>query len=141
MKIVEIINYLEVETLLGVSSLPISDLESNNKVVYYGCYHNGQLISCVGLEKYANVALLRSLAVHSDFQNKGLAITLVQYAESLCKAKQISEIYLLTNTAENFFLNRGYQIYKRADTPSVIKETSQFSEICPSSSSLMRKII
>lgn len=141
MNIVEIINHSEVVPLLRESSLPTADLESSDKVVFYGCYDNEQLIACVGLELYPDVALLRSLAVHPDHQNRGIAKSLVQYAENICSSKQISEIYLLTNTAKGFFKNRGYQIYERENAPSAIKKTSQFSGVCPCSSTLMRKAI
>jgi amino-acid N-acetyltransferase len=51
----------------------------------------------------------------------------------------ISQVYLLTNTAANFFAWLGYQVMKRTDAPLPIQSTAQFSSLCPDSAVLMFK--
>ncbi|GEO07352.1 hypothetical protein AAE02nite_50160 [Adhaeribacter aerolatus] len=95
----------------------------------------------VGLELYGTIALLRSLAVAPNQQGKGLGNLLYQAAINLAKDKGIVAIYLITNTAEAFFTRQGFMKVERAAVPEAIRQTSQFTTICPVSATIMcRKI-
>jgi amino-acid N-acetyltransferase len=93
----------------------------------------------VGLELFGTVALLRSLAVVSSRRRAGLGSKLVAHAEEYARNKGIKTLYLLTNTAESFFKHRGYQSTARDDAPVAIRQTREFSELCPVSSAFMVK--
>ena len=93
----------------------------------------------VGLELFGAIALLRSLAVVSSRQRVGLGSKLVAHAEDYARSHGIKSLYLLTNTAESFFKHRGYKRTGRDDAPPAIRETKEFSEICPVSSAFMVK--
>jgi amino-acid N-acetyltransferase len=64
---------------------------------------------------------------------------LVSSIENLAKRKKIYEIYLLTETAENFFKKLDYCIIQKELAPEAIKNTSEFSSVCPQSAVLMTK--
>ena len=51
----------------------------------------------------------------------------------------VTTLYLLTNTADGLFRQLGYVDTTRTMAPDVIRATSQFSGLCPSSSVLMSK--
>ncbi len=48
-------------------------------------------------------------------------------------------IYCLTTTAEAFFRRRGYVDADRDRAPAAVRETREFSAICPASSAFLVK--
>ncbi|MBI5578381.1 MAG: GNAT family N-acetyltransferase [Deltaproteobacteria bacterium] len=130
---------LAVRQLLSESSLPISDISARHLQHFFGCGSGPGLEGVIGLELFDEVALLRSLAVVSSCRNAGLGSGLVAHAERHARAQGIRNIYLLTTTAEDFFLRRGYARLEKAQAPTAIKSTKEFSGICPVSSAFMVK--
>ena len=49
----------------------------------------------------------------------------------------ISAVYLLTQTAENFFPRHGFDRIERDAASDAVKQSSEFREMCPSSSVAM----
>jgi amino-acid N-acetyltransferase len=129
----------EVEALLTKSGLSSLDLIGANTVTLFGHEREGRLIGLVGLELYGSDALLRSLAISPVERGTGLGAELVSYAEQQANTSAVRNIYLLTTTAERFFERLGYRSIKRADAPSVITSTAQFSTLCPDSATFMTK--
>ena len=64
---------------------------------------------------------------------------LVAHAERHARDQGVQSLYLLTTTAEKFFLRRGYARIPREEAPAAIKGTKEFSGICPASSAFMVK--
>jgi amino-acid N-acetyltransferase len=128
-----------VKRLLSASQLNCSDLTDEHLRHFFGSGKKEQLEGVVGLELFNTVGLLRSLAVVSSRQQSGLGSKLVAYAENYARNHGIKSLYLLTLTAENFFRQRGYQRCRREDAPFAIRETKEYSEICPVSSAFMVK--
>jgi amino-acid N-acetyltransferase len=104
-------------------------------VCYYG--ENGKVIGSGGLEFYATYALLRSVAVEENERGndigKGIVNDLVQRA----KARAVKEVFLLTETARDFFLKLGFSMIAREDVPAAVKESSQFTSGCPVTAATM----
>lgn len=129
----------EVINLLSASDLPTADLTAQHMSHFFGCVSDGELKGVVGLEIYSKVALLRSLAVAEEVRGSGLGRRLVECAERHARDRGIKSLYLLTTTAETFFLRRGYARVSREEAPEAIKNTKEFSGICPVSSAFMVK--
>ena len=66
---------------------------------------------------------------------------MVAHAERHARDQGVHSLYLLTTTAEKFFLRRGYARIPREVAPAAIKTTSEFSGICPTSSAFMVKYL
>lgn len=98
------------------------------------------LIGSVGLEVYGKSALLRSLAVHPDFQGTGLGSRLVKQIIDVAKKKGITRLYLLTDTAEEYFKRKGFVYVTRDKIPSDMKQSVEFTTLCTSSPSMMKEI-
>ena len=128
-----------VKRLLKASQLNSSDLTPEHLRHFFGLGTIEEPEGIVGLEVFNTVALLRSLAVVSSRRGAGLGSKLLAYAEDYARNLGIKSLYLLTNTAEAFFKHRGYKPTGRDDAPSAIRETKEFSVICPVSSVLMVK--
>ena len=130
-----------VEELLTACDLPVSDLRVGTPVHLFGVQHEGALAGVVGLEQYGRVALLRSLAVDEAVRTRGIGQDLVAYAEAWAAQAGVQEVYLLTTTASAFFARLGYEAVPRSAAPAAIAQTSQFADLCPSSSPFMRKVL
>lgn len=131
----------EVSTLLAECSLPVSDISATDPLQFFGIREGGALAAAVGLELYPPVGLLRSLAVHSGCRNRGFARELVSFAESFSAARGVTTLYLLTTTADQFFISLGYSAATRGSAPPAIQATTQFSGICPASSAFLSKYL
>lgn len=129
----------EVLPLLVECGLPVSDITSLASPSFFGVRSGGSLVGVVGIEAHPPFALLRSLAVAPAFRSSGIAHKLVAFVESLAVARDIKELFLLTTTAEKFFLGLGYSSASRATAPPAIQGTAQFSGLCPSSSAFLCK--
>lgn len=125
--------------LLRESGLPTRDLESGLDVAFLGAGDRGALQGCVALQRCQDLLLLRSLAVAGPYRGGGLGKALVSRAEEQAKAEGFQKIYLLTTDASGFFAGRGYGRVDRTNAPASIQTTSQFSTLCPASSTLMVK--
>jgi amino-acid N-acetyltransferase len=128
-----------VKRLLNLSNLNGSDLTPEHLKHFFGLGTKGDPEGIVGLELFNTVALLRSLAVIPARRRTGLGSKLIAHAEQYARRQGIKSLYLLTNTAEAFFVHRGYQRIRRDNAPRAIQETREFSGICPVSSAFMVK--
>lgn len=137
MNIKQIVNIRDISGLLQTCSLPVSDLKINENCVFFGGYEGTILDSCVGLEIFDSVALLRSLAISPSHQRKGKGRFLVAHAEGFCKSKGVGFVYLLTSTASSYFSSLGYVAVSRDVVPDAIKSSTQYSSVCPGSATIM----
>lgn len=131
----------EVQLLLQQSNLPTSDLSDLNLDHFYAYGESGNVQGVIGLEVYGSDALLRSFAVSSNAQGKGCGAALLSQLEQHAIELGIKHLYLLTNTAEQYFLKKGFEKIARELAPDSIKLTAEFSDLCPASAVLMHKII
>lgn len=138
----ELINLdAEVETLLLQAGLPVSDLSGKASLNLLGTRQDGQLLAVVGIEACGTKGLLRSLAVAPASRGTGLGQRLVADAERWAATRGITTLYLLTTTAEAFFVRLGYKTISRDQAPTSIAATAEFRELCPAASAFMRKVL
>jgi N-acetylglutamate synthase-like GNAT family acetyltransferase len=130
---------MKVKELLAKCSLPTSDITSSYLEDFFGCGPERAPEGVVGLELYGAVGLLRSLAVSERCRGLGYGKALVAQAERHAQAKGAKELYLLTTTAERFFERLGYTRAPREAAPEAIRQTREFSGLCPASSAFMKK--
>jgi len=98
-----------------------------------------QLVAVGGLEVCCNNALLRSVAVRAEWRKHGLGRGLVERLVSLAEARGVNALYLLTQTAEDYFPRFGFERVDREGVPADIAETVEFKSCCPSSAVAMAK--
>ena len=101
---------------------------------------SARIIGCAGLEIYDKSALLRSVAIHPDFQKEGYGTSLVNRIIELARRKDITKLFLLTNTAEEYFKKKGFNIVLRDQVPDDMKESVEFKVLCTSSPVMMKEI-
>ena len=125
--------------ILEAAQLPTEDLTEAH---CEGFFFSGPAIAptgLVGLELYGDVALLRSLVVSSDHRGSGAGTALLRHAEDHARSQGIRTLYLLTTTAEPFFVKHGYRRTARESAPAAIRATREIAGICPSSSAFMSR--
>jgi amino-acid N-acetyltransferase len=96
-------------------------------------------IGIVGVQLYGANALLRSLVVSPAHRTQGLGQRLVEHAEHHARERGAAAVYLLTTTAEAFFLSLGYAQTPRDSAPTAIRSTPEFTGLCPASSAFLSK--
>lgn len=134
----------EVEAFLTEAQLPVADLANNRSLDLLGFRdggRRGRLVGVVGIEVYGSAGLFRTLAVAPAHRNSGLGGSLVSNAEAWAAKQGVKTLYLLTTTAAPFFAKRGYEAVPRSEAPAAIAATAQFSDLCPASSTFMRKVL
>jgi len=131
----------KLQRFLRANKLPASDLKLDESIFIGYQDESKQLIATGGLEFYGNTALLRSVAVDEKFRGQLFGRTIVQDIIAKAKNAKIKDLYLLTATAHNYFLKKGFQDVPREKVPDIIKQTTEFSQVCPSSAIVMKLII
>jgi amino-acid N-acetyltransferase len=125
--------------LLAGNGLPASDLADLPASDCLVATLEGRVAGAVGLQIFGPHALLRSLVVADDQRGHGLGGALVDRVESLARERGVERLFLLTTTAEAFFARRGYSNADRRSAPEAIRDTQEFSSLCPASSAFMHK--
>jgi len=129
--------YRAIIHLLTSNALPTADIYEKNITLFVGVIDE-KIVATIGIEQYDNVALLRSLCVKEGFKNQKLGEKMLSYLLSFCANEKIETLYLLTTTAEHYFLRHGFEKMTRENSPLIIQQTREFQDICPSSASEMR---
>lgn len=125
-------------SLLQSEKLPFEDLPAVLENFYLALESN-RVIGVIGLEKYNDCGLLRSMVVDKQFRNKNVAAKLIDQLELEAGSLGIDSIYLFTETASSYFERKGYKKIERTDVPDPIKASTEFSSVCPVSAIVMRK--
>jgi amino-acid N-acetyltransferase len=125
--------------LLDVEFLPSADIDEAALGRFLVCRDEIGVAGVVGLEIYSEVALLRSLVVTEKHLGCGYGRRLVAAAQELASEMNVRAIYLLTTTAESFFEYLGFRRIEREAAPEAIRNTREFSSLCPASAIVMVK--
>ena len=129
------------QALLQVCKLPFDDLGTSHLDHFFVIKDQDRIVGSVGLEKCGELGLLRSLAITESMRGQGLGLQLVKQIETYARSQQITALYLLTTTADQFFAYLGYQKTPRETAPAPLQKTAEFQSICPASAICMKKEI
>lgn len=127
-----------VRALLLEAALPVEDLPEA-EVHFLVATDRGQTVGAVGLEVFATVGLLRSLVVRADARGGGIGGGLVDALEAHARGRGLTQLVLLTQTAEAFFADRGFRVIDRQAAPDAVKAGTEFRSVCPASATCMTK--
>lgn len=129
-----------IKELLRASGLPHEDVDPARQDLIVAV-RKQEILGCIGVEKYGEHGLLRSLAVGESCRGKGLGTELVEKLIAHSRAGGVKELYLLTLTADRFFENLEFSRLDREAVPAAIGQTTEFESICPVSSICMKRAI
>lgn len=131
----------------------LSDLENASKILvshalplikqkqgsFWVAEEQGGIVGVGGIELKNQIGLVRSIAVHKEYQGKGIGKKIYNVVERHALNKGMLRLFLLTTTAEQYFQKLGYETIDRDIAPLPIKESNQFARLCPKSAVLMQK--
>lgn len=118
-------------------NLPTSDLPTDLSG-YTLALDGEQIVGSAGMELFGNRGLLRSVAVADTHRNQQLGQLLFAAALNHARSHQVQQVFLITNSADQYFEKKGFQQLDRSDVPEEITQTKQFASLCPSSAVVMK---
>lgn len=129
----------DVVPLLDAAALPSADIDETLLAHFIAVRLDGQVAGIAGLEPCGRDGLLRSLVIQDMHRRSGLGRYLVMEAERRAAGIGIRTLYVLTNTAADFFRRCGYSDWPRDAAPAAIRRTREFSSLCPDDAAFLRK--
>lgn len=124
------------EALLLDNQLPADDCRAQASI-FCALYAGDELIAAGGLEAAGEYALLRSIVVREGYRGRGFAQALSEHLLRCAEDEGRAAVYLLTETAAEYFSRLGFTSVERAAVPPAIARTRQFSSLCPDSAHCM----
>lgn len=124
--------------LLDANDLPHRDVRTSTGRFLVGTAAE-TVVAAGGVEPYGSNGLVRSLVVAESDRGRGFGSALYDELEDHARKNDVDALYLLTTTASGFFGHRGYRVVDRETVPTAIRQTSQFTELCPGSATCMAK--
>ncbi len=125
--------------LLAAANLSAADVAGEAKRYVGICDPKGKLMSAGGLERCGTCMLLCSVAVDPAHRGRKLGQAIVGKLLGVARDEGVYDVYLLTNTATDFFAALGFEKISRGDIPPAVAATSQFLGKACASAQVMRK--
>ena len=125
-----------VHDLLLACKLPVDGVPGDLTLLLVA-EQEGRVVGSAGLELHGSDGLLRSVAVSPELRAQGIAGALCDEVERRAASLGARRLYLLTETAEQFFQRRGYRLAERTSAPTGIASSREFAAVCPASARLM----
>jgi amino-acid N-acetyltransferase len=126
-----------IRALLEQCGLPTADLRDAMLELFTVCRIGGRIVGTIGLEVFAETALLRSLAVAPEHRGRRLAHDLWARVRDRARRGGIRRLYLLTTTAEPLFFRWGFRRVARDEVPAAVQATREYNALCPSTAAVM----
>ena len=99
----------------------------------------GALVGVIGLERYADVGLLRSAAVDAARRGSGVGRMLIERLLADAAARGVKAIYLRTTTAEDYFPRFAFEKVPRDAVPAPVRASVEFTSACPEAATVMMR--
>ncbi len=128
------------KTLLSDAGLGTQDIRGAPDWLYIA-HNNGRRIGVGGIQPVDGYGLVRSVVVKPAVRGRGYGSALCRALERRGIEQAISELYLLTTSAAQFFEALGYDACDRSAAPTAMQKTAQFDVLCPATASCLRKSI
>ena len=122
--------------LLRSAGLPTAGVEIG-VAEFVVAEYAGQVVGVAGLERHGADGLLRSVAVAGDWRGRGLGGELTRWILEDARRQGLTDLYLLTETAADFFSRFGFRPIRREDAPEAVKASQEFRDLCPVSATVM----
>jgi N-acetylglutamate synthase-like GNAT family acetyltransferase len=124
---------------LAKAKLPTEDIESPGRLFWRFETRDEVPVGFGGLEVYGEDALLRSLVTLPPVRSRGVGAAMVAALEFEARLHGCRSMWLITTTAADFFARLGYVRCERAVVPPAIRETTEFSTLCPANADVLMK--
>jgi N-acetylglutamate synthase-like GNAT family acetyltransferase/protein-tyrosine-phosphatase len=130
----------DVAALLQESKLPLAGVPADLSG-FVVAEQGGRIAGTAALEGHGSVGLLRSVAVHPGYRGQHLGEALVEWVLARARQAGMTDVYLLTTTAERYFPRFGFRSAPRDAAPAALQASAEFRGACPSSAVLMHRAL
>ena len=124
--------------ILERSGLPTVDCEEHLSN-FFVMEDANRILGVGGFQSFGNIALVRSMAVEKRCRGRGVGGMLYKGIEKKALSLGIKELYLLTDSAVEFFKNIGFTQIVRTKAPTQIMASRQFQALCAKTTAVMHK--
>ncbi|HMF93986.1 MAG TPA: arsenic resistance N-acetyltransferase ArsN2 [Vicinamibacterales bacterium] len=131
----------DVLRLVATHCLPLDGLREHLATAIVARDDGNEIVGTAALEMYQDGALLRSVAVASPRQGRGVGRALTDAAIQLAVERGARAIFLLTTTAERYFSQFGFERITRNEVPQSVQVSIEFVSACPASAVVMRRLL
>jgi amino-acid N-acetyltransferase len=126
-----------VERLLRHAGLPLAGVR-DAFAGFFVADAEGAVAGAIGLEWHGPYALLRSAVVEAGWRGRGLGTLLTRAALAEARRGGARAVFLLTETAADFFRRFGFAPVHRANVPEELRRSVEFTIACPASAIAMK---
>lgn len=121
--------------LLRRSALPLDGLEKTE--LWCLVDESDAPIGFAGLEILEDQGLLRSVVVREKRRNTGAGAMLVRHVLHEARSRSLSELFLITETAQRFFEKFGFRAFERSKVKGKVLESVEFTQACSETAPVM----
>lgn len=104
---------------------------------YFALSDGDELVGFGGLDGSGQDQMIRSIATVPGARGRGYGKAVVRLLTERARAEGVERLWLLTTSADRFFAGLGWNATDRAVAPAAVRQSRQFSGLCPSSAVLM----
>ncbi len=126
----------QIRALLEQNDLPCDGLADRVATTLVG-RADGRIVGPAALELFVDAALLRLVAVDVALRGQGVGHQLTEAALHLSRQQSMREVYLLTETAADFFACFGFHPILRPNVAPAVQQSVEFTTACPASALVM----
>lgn len=126
-----------VEEALLAAGLPTAGVRDQFGPSYVVAESDGVVIGATGIEVHRDFGLLRSAVVVAAWRKKGVGDALTRDRIAWSRREGLQALYLLTNTAADYFPRFGFARVERAVVPNAIQASREFAETSCASATVM----
>jgi amino-acid N-acetyltransferase len=120
-----------VEALLADAGLPLDGAAAAFGLGIVGRHSlDGPVVAAAAIERFGGDGLLRSVVVAPDDRGTGIGRQLVAAAEALAAEAGIRDLWLLTETAVDWFPRLGYEVVERSAATAAVGDSIEFTTVC-----------
>jgi amino-acid N-acetyltransferase len=119
-----------IEALLAGAGLPLDGAADAFGLGVVARAGDGRVVGAAAIERYGEAGLLRSVVVAADQRGTGLGGEVVAAAEELARRHGIRDLYLLTETASDWFPRLGYEVVPRDVAAAAVGASIEFTTVC-----------
>jgi N-acetylglutamate synthase-like GNAT family acetyltransferase len=124
-------DYRPVVELLSQAKLPTAGVPENLDGFVVAVQGDGSLAGLAGLERYGREGLLRSVVVAPALRGTGVGRALSEHMVGEARRRGLTDLYLLTTTAEAYFPRLGFTVIPRLEIPAGVQASVEFRGACP----------
>jgi len=127
-----------VEGLLSAAGLPLDGAADAFALGVVG-RDGDRVVAAAAVERYGEAGLLRSVVVDERARGAGVGRAIIAAAEDLALGAGIRDLYLLTETAADWFPRLGYEVVDRSVAADIVGESIEFTAVCRDTGVAMHK--